>query len=85
MYSYPELLTQGHTMLTKQQTKIVTMALQHANNGNNGSAARVLSSLYRCALKRSQQAEIMDIAERLGFVNRTARNEFYLLNADFMI
>jgi hypothetical protein len=49
-------------MLNKQQTKIVTMALQHANNGNNDSAARVLSGLYRCALKSSQQETLLKIA-----------------------
>lgn len=49
-------------MLNKQQTKIVTMAIQHANNGNTSAAARVLSSLHRSALKRSQQDAILKLA-----------------------
>lgn len=53
---------QDNIMLNKQQTKIVAMALQHANNGNNDSAARVISGLYRSALKRSQQDLILMVA-----------------------
>lgn len=49
-------------MLTKQQTKIVAVALAHANKGNNDGAARVLSGLYRSALKRSQQDLILMVA-----------------------
>lgn len=49
-------------MLNKQQTKIVTIALQHANNGNNDSAARVLSGLYRSALKQTQKDNILKLA-----------------------
>jgi Flp pilus assembly protein TadD len=49
-------------MLNKQQTKIAALAIQHANNGNTGAAARVLSSLHRSALKRSQQDAILKLA-----------------------
>lgn len=49
-------------MLNKQQTKIVALALSHANKGNADSAARVISGLYRSALKRSQQDLILMVA-----------------------
>jgi hypothetical protein len=49
-------------MLNKQQFKIVAMALKHANSGNNDSAARVISGLYRAALKRSQQEALLKLA-----------------------
>ena len=49
-------------MLNKQQTKIAALAIQHANKGNTGAAARVLSSLHRSALKTSQKDLILMLA-----------------------
>jgi hypothetical protein len=53
-------------MLTKQQTKVLEMVNQHYNNGNADSAARVLSSLYRSAMKRTQQEAVLKIAASLS-------------------
>jgi hypothetical protein len=62
-------------MLNKQQMKIAQMAIQHANNGNISAAARVLSGLYRCALKQSQRKAIIDLANTYSLVS----------NSDFVI
>jgi hypothetical protein len=45
------------------------MVTQHVNNGNNDSAARVLSSLHRSALKRSQQDAILKLALAYSLVS----------------
>jgi hypothetical protein len=49
-------------MLNKQQKRAVEIDLQHYNNGNIGAAARGLSALYRSALKKSQQEDILKLA-----------------------
>lgn len=49
-------------MLNKQQFKIVAVALKHANSGNNDSAARVISGLYRAARKPSQREALVRLA-----------------------
>ena len=53
-------------MLTKQQSKVVEMVNQHCAIGNFDSAARVLSSLYRSAMKRTQQETVLKLAASLS-------------------
>jgi len=48
--------------LNKAQVKAIAIDLRHYNNGNIGAAARGLSALYRSALKRSQQEDILKLA-----------------------
>ena len=56
-------------MLNKQQTRAVQIDLQHYNNGNHGAAARGLSALYRSALKKSQQEDILKLALAYSLVS----------------
>ena len=49
-------------MFTKQQNRILEMVVQHLNNNNQGSAARVLSSLHRSALKQTQKDGFLKLA-----------------------
>lgn len=55
--------------LTKSQDKAVSLALQHANNGNVSGAARILSSLYRAALKDAQKEIILSYAVIYGLAS----------------
>jgi hypothetical protein len=50
------------TKLNKAQMRAVTIDLQHYHHGNIGAAARGLSAIYRCALKKSQKEDILKLA-----------------------
>jgi hypothetical protein len=55
--------------LNKAQIKAIQIDLQHYHLGNLESAARGLSALYRSALKKSQQEEILKLALSYGLVS----------------
>jgi hypothetical protein len=56
-------------MLNKNQQREVANLNQHRAIGNTASVALGLSALIRCAMKATQQAELIALADQWGVAN----------------
>jgi hypothetical protein len=56
-------------MLNKNQQREVNLLNQHRAIGNTASVSLGLSALIRCAMKATQQAELIALADQWGVAN----------------